>query len=216
VTSSAEAFSGARVLATDGLIGRVADLLFDEEKWAVRYLVVSTGDWLPRRQVLVSPHSVRFVDTGSRLVVAGLTRDRVAGSPPIDTRSQITRQQEWEYCTYFGYSAYWPCGTYPPLRAAERAGPDVKLHSCRAFQGFLARGATEQLGRVDDLLFDQGTWLIRRIVIAAGRWLDGKRFDVGPERLHSVSWHERCLSLGVRRADIRGRFVWQRTASPGL
>jgi uncharacterized protein YrrD len=199
--SSAEAFSGSRVIATDGMIGRVVDLLFDEVKWTVRYLVVNAGEWLPRNRVLISPYAVRFVDTGSRLIVSSATRSKVAGSPRMDGSSRITRQQEWDYCAYFGYSAPMPIA------------PDVTLRSFRAVSGFLVRGAGEPLGRVDDLLFDEGSWIIQRIVISAGRWFEGKRFEIAPERLHTVSWNERCLVLGVRRADIRRGCTRRRVAS---
>jgi hypothetical protein len=35
--------------ATDGEIGHVSDFLFDDHEWTVRYLVASTGTWLPGR-----------------------------------------------------------------------------------------------------------------------------------------------------------------------
>jgi uncharacterized protein YrrD len=234
--SSAEAFSGSRVIATDGMIGRVVDLLFDDERWMVRYLVVNAGDCLPRNQVLISPHSVRFVDTGSGLIVSSLTRSQVAGSPRMDGHSPITRQQEWDYCAYFGYSAYWAAGTYPSQRplAGVKAGrqqrafgraetsrsplppaANVRLHSFRSVSGFLVRGTTEQLGRVDDLLFDEGSWAIRRIVVAAGRWFEARRFEVAPEWLQGISWNDRCLNLRVRRADIRRSGDWRPTLLRG-
>lgn len=37
---------GTRLAATDGEIGHVKDFYFDDESWAVRYLVVETGSWL--------------------------------------------------------------------------------------------------------------------------------------------------------------------------
>ena len=43
------------VAATDGSLGRVDDLYFDDRNWAVRYLAVDAGDWLPGHRVLVSP-----------------------------------------------------------------------------------------------------------------------------------------------------------------
>lgn len=194
--SSAEAFSGSRVIASDGMIGRVVDLLFDEERWHIRYLVVSTGDWLPRSQVLISPYSVRFVDTRARLIVSSVTRDTAArGQCAIADRRQRG----------LGLA---DVSRLPVLPAA-----DVDLHSCRSVTGFLVRGTAEQLGRVDDLLFDEASWAIRRIVIAAGRWLEGRRFEVAPETLHGVSWNDRCFILGVRRAGIRRGCDLRRTAS---
>jgi len=41
--------------ATDGDIGHVNDFYFDDEQWAVRYLIVQTGNWLINRKVLISP-----------------------------------------------------------------------------------------------------------------------------------------------------------------
>lgn len=41
--------------ATERTIGDVEDLYFDDEAWAIRYLVVDAGSWLSRRKVLISP-----------------------------------------------------------------------------------------------------------------------------------------------------------------
>lgn len=40
--------------ATDGEIGSVHDLFFDDQEWLLRYAVVDTGVWLSGRRVLVS------------------------------------------------------------------------------------------------------------------------------------------------------------------
>lgn len=45
--------------ATDGHIGKVVDFLLDDERWAVRYLVVEPGGFFDGRQVLISPISFR-------------------------------------------------------------------------------------------------------------------------------------------------------------
>ena len=66
--------------ATDGVIGRVRDLYFDDHRWTVRYVVADTRRWLPDRTVLISPIWVRAIDwRGSRLDL-DLTRDRVRKS----------------------------------------------------------------------------------------------------------------------------------------
>jgi len=41
--------------ATDGDIGSVHDVLFDDEFWIARYVVVDTARWLPGRRVLLTP-----------------------------------------------------------------------------------------------------------------------------------------------------------------
>ena len=47
------------VKATDGSIGRVTDLLFDDQSWKVRSIVVDTGSLLSHHQVLIDPANVR-------------------------------------------------------------------------------------------------------------------------------------------------------------
>ena len=48
---------GDKLGASDGEIGHVNDFYFDDQNWAVRYVVADTGSWLPGRQVLLSPHA---------------------------------------------------------------------------------------------------------------------------------------------------------------
>jgi hypothetical protein len=40
-----ETISSYQLEATDGPIGHVDDFYFDDEHWALRYLVVDTGKW---------------------------------------------------------------------------------------------------------------------------------------------------------------------------
>ena len=49
---------GEKLGASDGEIGLVKDFYFDDQNWAVRYLVAGTGTWLTSRQVLISPHAI--------------------------------------------------------------------------------------------------------------------------------------------------------------
>ena len=41
---------GLVIRATDGEIGTVDQLYFDDETWAIRYLTVATGGWLSDRR----------------------------------------------------------------------------------------------------------------------------------------------------------------------
>jgi hypothetical protein len=70
-----------RLLATDGTIGAVDQFYFDDERWAVRYLVVATGKLLPGRRVLISPMLVRQPDWTDQAMHVALTREQVKNSP---------------------------------------------------------------------------------------------------------------------------------------
>ena len=46
---------GETIHATAGDFGHVDDCAFEDENWAIRYLVIDTGKWIPGRRVLISP-----------------------------------------------------------------------------------------------------------------------------------------------------------------
>jgi uncharacterized protein YrrD len=71
------------ITAMDGSLGSVSDLYFDDRSWAVRYLVVEAGTWLPSGQVFVPPASVRSADS-STLRVA-LSKKQVNVSSMVNT-----------------------------------------------------------------------------------------------------------------------------------
>jgi len=105
--------------ATDGGIGEIKDVYFDDERWVVRYVVVDTGRWLSGRKVLISPISVRDVDWDDGVVNVNLDQRQIRESPSIDTDKPVSRQHETHYYNYYGYPSYWEganlwgLGAYP-------------------------------------------------------------------------------------------------------
>jgi uncharacterized protein YrrD len=95
------------IRATDGDIGHVETLYFDDRTWTIRYFVVDTSNWLAGRRVLISPMSLRRVDWDEEAVHVALTRAQVEGSPGVDTQLPVSRQHELEYYAYFEYPYYW-------------------------------------------------------------------------------------------------------------
>lgn len=79
--SSAE-LKGYHIHATDGDIGHIENLLIDDTRWGVRYLIVDTSNWLFGRHVLISPFAVRGINWSERLVSLGVNQARVKSSPP--------------------------------------------------------------------------------------------------------------------------------------
>lgn len=93
--------------ATDGALGDVKDLYFDDDDWVIRYLVVEAGSWLSSRKVLISPIAAGTPDWSAKLLPVSLTREQVKNSPVIDSDKPVSRQQEMDYMGYYGYPYYW-------------------------------------------------------------------------------------------------------------
>ena len=212
---------GYSISASDGEIGSVEDFYFDDEAWAVRYLVVDTGKWLPGRQVLISPIAIGEPDWVSRRLGLSLTRDRVKNSPPIDTAKPVSRQKEAEHFAYYGYPAYWngaalwgpgayPLGApipaavpVPPAQTDQAGDAENHLRSAREVIGYNLQATDGELGRVDDFLVDDADWAIRYVVVATGKWWTGRKTLVPPEWMDAIDWTGRDVHVSVTQDAVR-------------
>src|ERR1017187_9119041 len=88
---------GHKLAASDGEIGHVKDFYFDDQSWAVRYLVADTGSWMPGRLVLISPHALGAFYQGGRVLLVNLTRQQIENSPLIESHKPVSRQYEEAY-----------------------------------------------------------------------------------------------------------------------
>lgn len=101
------AVTGCETHASDGAIGHVSGFLVDEQSWAIRYLVVDTGNWWLGHQVLVPPQWVTEVDWPKRRVVVHLNRDAVKFAPPYDPAMPLDREREIAIYRHYGRPVYW-------------------------------------------------------------------------------------------------------------
>jgi hypothetical protein len=96
------------VNALDGEIGRVDDLILDDESWRIRYLLVDTRTWWPGRYVIVGtewvPNGIWREDT----VSVELTREAVRHSPPFDPSKPVNREYEEKLYDYYKRTGHPP------------------------------------------------------------------------------------------------------------
>ncbi len=74
-----------------GAIGSVNEFLIDDETWAIRYLVINSGNWLPGKKFLVSPRWISSVSWASSEVFVTLGRDAVHHSPEYADEDLVNR-----------------------------------------------------------------------------------------------------------------------------
>jgi uncharacterized protein YrrD len=217
------------VQATDGPMGSVHDVFFDDERMAVRYVVVETGDWLSSRRVLISPLAVRSVEWAQGHVAVQLSQAQVRDSPPVDTHQPVSRQIEEEYLAYYGYPHYWagpglwgaldypvpltgiegvatppPDGVPPELvqKIEGAAHRDAHLRSAHELIGYHLHATDGGIGHVDDLLFDDRTWAVRYLVIDTSNWPGGRSVAIPSEWIARIAWAERRLYVDVLRIRV--------------
>jgi hypothetical protein len=75
---------GYHIEATDGAIGHVADLLFEEGTWAIPYAVLDTRSWLPGKRVRIFTKGIESVNGDERTVVVGMSCGAIRESPTYE------------------------------------------------------------------------------------------------------------------------------------
>ena len=215
---------GDKLGASDGEIGHVKDFYFDDQSWAIRYLVADTGSWLPGRQVLLSPYSLGRLDQAEKVLRVNLTRKQIEDSPSIDMHKPVSRQYEEEYYQYFGWPYYWrgdglwgmsgfPILDLPATPLPSETGaasglqperPDAHLRSTQAVNGYQLRSGDEMVGHVCDFMMDAGSWAIGQLVVKTGHRLSGKEMLVEMKNVSRISYEESTVF-----ADLTGGAIKQ-------
>ncbi len=214
--SKVKTLKGYQLDALDGDIGKVKEFYFDDRHWTIRYLVANTGTWLIGRQVLISPYALITINKSDRNIVTNLTKEQIKGSPSLDTDKPVSRQFEQDYLGYYGWPAYWygPYSWGPnPFIEHDRAkweqpAPgepawDHHLRSTHAVSGYSIQALDGDLGRVEDFIIDDETWVIRYLIVNTGTLWSGRKVLVSPQWIERVSWSESSVFVNLSRQTIK-------------
>ncbi len=214
---------GEKLRASDGDIGKVKDIYFDDQKWVVRYVVLDTGStWLLDRQVLISPHAFGNVGQDKDFLLVNLTRQQIEHSPPIESHKPVSRQYEEEYYRYYGWPSYWigegiwgvdpfpgiPPAPYPlPIEVAGESPSDPKdddphLRSTHAVTGYHLQTSDETIGHVTDFVLDDESWAICHLVVETGKWFSGKQIVISPIQIDRISYEESKVFVNLTKEAI--------------
>ena len=202
------------VHATDGDIGSVYALLFDDLTWNTRYLVCDVGVWLPGRRVLLAPAALAQPRYDTQMVPVTLTKEQVENSPGIDSDMPVERQYEIVLHRYYNWPAYWgalePVGALtPPLPAVamaemeEEPKADPHLRSTREVIGYYIEARDGDIGHVEDFILDDATWAIRYMVVDTRNWWPGKQVLVAPQWVTEIRWGDTQVQVDMTREQIK-------------
>lgn len=202
-----------RIHASDGDIGRLEEVYFDDNSWAVRYLIVNTGSWLMGRRVLIAPMAISNIDEASGALHLDLTRDQVEGSPPVDTEKPVSRQYEVEYYKHYGWLPYWDTALLPgphiapppPLtpRGAEAQLENLHLRSTAEVAGYHIAARDGEIGHVEDFIIDDEDWMVRYLEVDTRNWWPGKKVLVALAWVEGISWAGGKVSIGLSRQVLK-------------
>jgi len=233
----ASALKGYTIEATDGSIGTVSDLLFDDRNWTVRWLVIDTGSFLPGRKVLIHPVAVAQSVHDQEQLLLTLTRAQIEASPDLKEDAPVSRQMETHVADYYGWDPYWGSVAFgtgaiasplspPPLIGGEATteadmmdGPhnegDPHLRSAAEVIGYRIAASDGDIGHVEDFQIDDHAWEIRYMIVDTRSWWRGVHVLVSPRAVQAIDWSDHEVSVSLSQAQLRASPPWNPNAPAG-
>ena len=213
--TSAKELSKFKLNGKDKPVGGIKEFYFDDKFWTVRYLIASTGKWLNKRQVLISPYFLGNVDHKLEFINVNLTKDEIENSPSIESDRPVSRQFEESYYSYYGAPVYWGgpsvWGPVPTITRDRDLWRDIKpqknswdphLRSSKDVTGHSIQASDDKIGHVEDFIIDEDSWTIRYLVIDTKDFLPGKKVLISPEWIERISEEDSKVFVNVTSESI--------------
>ncbi len=216
---------GYSILASDGRIGKVSDILFDDQTWMIRWVVVNPEQWLEDRKVLLPIIALGHIDAGREEFSVRLLRQQVKDSPDIDTDRSVSRHMEAAVYDHYGWTPYWGTGFFmggggylggamgapylqsrqPAARPPEFSGrtDDAHLRSMKAVEGYDIHATDGNIGHLEDFLVEDVDWSIRYLVANTNSWWLGHKVVASPHIVEHIDWAHRLVSVKVDKKALK-------------
>ncbi|MFC4024567.1 PRC-barrel domain-containing protein [Oceanobacillus longus] len=215
-TSQMKNFS---IHATDGEMGKIKDLYFNDQNWNIRYAIVDTRKWLPGRKVLLPPNTFVSVNNNDEYVDVEYDKDTIRNSPPVPENEDLSSEQENNLVDYYGWNSFrdnallgterTPLGTFeqssrhkekvpeePHLRREQHQSNEKNLRSEDETIGFKVHAKDGKIGKIVDMIYDSEQWEIKYIVVNSNEnLLDEELFIYRVEQINTVDWFEKDLYI---------------------
>jgi len=224
---NASSLKGFDISGTDGELGKVSDLLFDDQSWTTKWLVVHTGSWLFGRKVLLPLASLGKPDRDSRHVAVRMTQQQIKDSPKVDTDLPVSQHIEAHVYNYYDQNPFWRSGFSPmgvPPEGTTIFAPrtamiddprydnstdalpddgDSSLRSVTEIIGYHMEATDGPIGHIEDFILDDNGWQIKYITLDTKNWLPGQRVVISPHSIRDIDWINRSIYLTIDRAKIK-------------
>ncbi|WP_067727689.1 PRC-barrel domain-containing protein [Oceanobacillus damuensis] len=200
--------------ATDGELGKIKDLYFEENSWAIHYASIDTRKWLPGRKVLLSPSSFIQVNEKDKKLEVDYDKETIRNSPDVPEDSSVSGENKRRIDEYYGWGsnlsdpvlygggqiATVNVRTPPEPDTAEGIpDPDEPEHDLRSEEdtiGFRVHANNGRLGNVADFIYDEEFWKIAYVVVESrDSTLIPKYYVYGTEKVDATDWLEGDLYI---------------------
>ncbi len=198
---NASALNGYPIKATDGEIGTVSDLMYQDSDWAIRWLVVDTGDWLSGRTVLLPASALGIPDPEAHHLPVSLTMRQIEQSPDTDASVRLSQSTDLEARAHDADAktqAEIPANGDP--KAALREG---LVRSMSEITGDAIEATDGDIGHAEDFLIDTAMWQVRYLIVHTSSWWAGEKLLISPLSIDRIDWARSIIHLDVSRQKVK-------------
>jgi hypothetical protein len=165
---------GTLVRGTDGDLGVVERLYFDDQRWTIRYIVVRREKSLNDGLVAIPPASIQR-NWSIAMLVANLSQNDISNLPEMAPDAD------------------------PPAIGGDAGF----VRNTDDMIGFHLKATDGEIGHADDLLIDEDSWRISYLVVDTSNWIGGKWVAIVPSVLRAIDWTGRTIAVAITREAVK-------------
>lgn len=200
--------------ATDGQIGKVKDFYFNDRVWAMIYLVVDTGNWLPGRKVLLNRGSLGSPDWEKKKFPVKHSKEFIRKSPSVASDKPVSRQKELSLISYFKWKPYLDQFFNPP--AVEPLGPSwsnrdetgipLGNHLCsfNKLRGYRVECPDCSVGEISDFIINDSNWSLAMLIVELYTGKISRKISMSSECFVELCHDRKALRVNVDSDQVLG------------
>lgn len=200
--------------SVDGPTGTIREFLFDDEIWAVRFIVLDAGDWLPGRKILISPLSIDEPEWDGRRLPVPLTRAQLMRGPTLGVDDPVSRLHQIDLYAYYGWPPYWieeeyyeipphPSNIMSGLSQEQEKARDPHLFSTHDTIEYRIEALDGDIGYVTDFIFDEDDWVIYYFVVDITENEHSRSVLISTEWIQRIVLDEERVYVELDRETVR-------------
>jgi len=220
---------GFSLSAIDGEVGMVEEIYFDDRNWAIRYLVVKTGQWLSGRKVLISPLAFDRSQWNGRTFPVNLTINQILNSPDGDTNRPLSLQHTKALNEYYLWQPFMDNGFYAPVHCDQPdltekptincpSAENFHMRSTRDTRGFRIHAKDGEIGFVSGFIVEDESWKIVYLVVIAKSIFGDQKILISVQDICKIKWTESkiYLDISVKAVEQSRTFDGSKIADPEM
>ena len=195
---------GYGVEATDGRIGAVKDILFNQYGWCVCHIMIDLTDLIPGKCVVLPPDAFGQPEGKDTSFPVNLSCAELKNGPTLEIDETEYQKHADELCLHHGWEPCWRCPSVgPEWEQYKNSEEEMQMRSSREVMLYDVEATDGSIGHVEDLILDDSEWIIRYVVVHTKNWLPGRKVLIAPSWISRIVWDEKKVQLSHIRQEVK-------------